>query len=560
MFRSISARQAILWVIAVAMLSVMGANSLYTNGVITQSTDYTRKRFEDSDRLAAFKLDQVSLVLAAMDSVIDRDEGRISPERQTEIDTLAERMTAQAKSMADLADTPEEKAIAARIAGEVATLVTLVRVDLKRAIESRAEEAEFDRLDDVIDTAGTKVGASVELMRKSLAEELDEAWSEQGSTMTSTLSFSVTTYGIAVLVLSALSWFVSRSMIKPLTLLTGAMHTLAEGDTTTRVPTCKEIAEIDQMCGAVEVFKANKIEADRLEAEQAAAKARAEAERRQAMLALAESFENSVKDVVNQVAAAAGQMKSTAEGLAGASDTSGQHATHLASAAEQTAGNVSTVASAAEELAASIAEISRRVAQSSSISRSAVDEARKVDTIVRDLSEAVGRIGAVVSMITDVASQTNLLALNATIEAARAGDAGKGFAVVAGEVKSLANQTTKATDEITAQIGAVQQATQQAVAAIQGIVGVIDEMSEIAGTIAAAVEQQGAATAEIARNVQQAATGTTEVSGSVAEMSGVVEQVRSSAGEVLAAANDMSGNAGRLSHQVDTFLATVRAA
>jgi methyl-accepting chemotaxis protein len=232
----------------------------------------------------------------------------------------------------------------------------------------------------------------------------------------------------------------------------------------------------------------------------------------------------------------------------------------VAAASTQASTNVETVAAAAEELAASIGEIGRQVAHSNQISRRAADEAGRTDADVQELAKTALRIGEVVSLISDIASQTNLLALNATIEAARAGEAGKGFAVVANEVKSLANQTARATEEISTQITAVQDQTKAVVDAIRSIGTVIDEVSSIAGAIAAAVEQQSAATQEIARNVEQAAAGTSEVSSTIAGVQQAAGDTGSAATTVLDAARLLSGQAGELRQAVDQFLADVKVA
>ncbi|MTJ84143.1 MAG: chemotaxis protein [Telmatospirillum sp.] len=272
----------------------------------------------------------------------------------------------------------------------------------------------------------------------------------------------------------------------------------------------------------------------------------------------ANRFEHDVASSVGIVASAATQLQATAQTMAATAEQTSRQAALVARAASDASANVQTVASAAEELTASIGEISRQVSQSTEISGSAVEEADRTNKMVHGLTEAAQRIGEVVKLINNIASQTNLLALNATIEAARAGEAGKGFAVVAGEVKNLANQTAKATDEISVQIQAVQTATREAAAAIGGIGGTIGKMNEIAAAIAAAVEQQGAATQEIARNVQQAAHGTGVVLENIGSVTAAAGSAETSSREVLAAAGQLSGQSTAMSREMDSFLEVIR--
>ncbi len=282
-------------------------------------------------------------------------------------------------------------------------------------------------------------------------------------------------------------------------------------------------------------------------------------QRREEMLTLAKDFEESVKIVVDDVTTSAHELKASADTLASTSQESNKLTGTVAAAAEQTSSNMQTVATATEELTASIGEISRQVTESSDITHKAVEQANTTNKTVRDLAETAEKIGRVISLIGEIASQTNLLALNATIEAARAGEAGKGFAVVASEVKSLATQTAKATEDITNQIGSVQQATSIAVGEIEKIRETIVGINQVSTRIAAAIEEQGTATQEIARNIAEATTGTRDVSRTISGVSRAAEETGAISTQVQAAANKLTNQSGLLSQKVKTFLEKVRA-
>ena len=368
-----------------------------------------------------------------------------------------------------------------------------------------------------------------------------------------------------------LGWLIGRAGAKPITAMTDAMGALAAGDKSVAIPATERSDELGAMAKAVQVFKDNAIRMDAMEAERKAAdaaqakerseaQARAQTERKRSMMDLADRLESAVMGVVQSVSTASSQMQSTATSMSHAADETSRQSTTVAAASEEATTNVQTAAAAAEELTASISEINRQVSQSSGVALKAVEKAKSTNATVKSLAEVAQKVGEVVSLISSIASQTNLLALNATIEAARAGEAGKGFAVVASEVKMLANQTAKATEDISAQIAAIQGATDSAVKAIEDIGTTIAEISEISTTIASAVEEQGAATHKIVHNVQQAATGTKDVTSHIGGVSQSASQVGESAGEVRDAASAMAEQSKTLKAEVERFLAEVRAA
>ncbi len=355
------------------------------------------------------------------------------------------------------------------------------------------------------------------------------------------------------------AFVLGNGLSRPIMAMTGAMSRLADGDLDVDVPARGRGDELGRMAEALQVFKEHAEENRRLEAQQQETARRAEQERRELMTGLAEDFEGSVGRIIRAVSESASEMQDTARGMSSAADDASNRATTVAAASEQATANVQTVAAASEELAASISEIARQVNQSSEIAHQAVTEARRTDDIVQGLAASAQKIGEVVALITDVADQTNLLALNATIEAARAGEAGKGFAVVANEVKQLANQTSRATEDIARQINEVQGATQEAVTAIRGIGEIIGRIDEISSAIASAVEEQGAATREITHNVTQAAQGTQEVSDNIQAVTQAAQETGHASGRVLDSAGTLSGQAQSLDEQMHKFLTQIRA-
>ena len=339
------------------------------------------------------------------------------------------------------------------------------------------------------------------------------------------------------------------------------MIDLATGNFAVVLPGLGRADEIGEIAQAVETFKVNAEQKARDEAEVKIKQDQVAAQLRKAdMIRMADDFEGAVGEIIETVSSASTELEASATTLTSTAVRSQELATTVASTSEEASTNVQSVASATEELTSSVQEISRQVQESARMATEAVDQARRTNDRVGELSKAAARIGDVVELINTIAGQTNLLALNATIEAARAGEAGRGFAVVASEVKALAEQTAKATGEIGQQISGIQAATRESVGAIREISGTIEKLSEISSTIAAAVEEQGAATQEISRNVQQAALGTTQVSSNITDVQRGASETGSASSQVLSAAQSLSGDSNRLKLEVGKFLNTVRSA
>jgi len=426
-----------------------------------------------------------------------------------------------------------------------------------------ASLAEATKTGGELETRLSREFAAIDPVMVAIGEQVEKQSAAAKAEIDATAKNLTTVFVVVVLliltVVGVVCWAIGRAIRMPIGDVTGAMSRLADGALETEVPAREYRNEIGDMAKALQVFKDNLIRNRDMEAAQAAerlAKEKRDAEMRRAV----EKFQGAIGDVVQSVGGAAAQLQSSATSLSAAAEQGARQATTVATASEEAATNVQTVAAATEELASSVKEIGRQVAQSTEIASRAVGQAQKTDQTVSGLSEAAQKIGEVVDLIRNIASQTNLLALNATIEAARAGDAGKGFAVVASEVKNLANQTAKATEDITAQIAAIQESTGEAVRDIKSIGTTITEISKISGTIAAAVEEQGAATQEIARNVQEASAGTQQVNSNIAGVTEASGGTGKSANDVLVAANGLSAQSDRLRGVVDEFIKTVRAA
>ncbi|MDR3496860.1 MAG: HAMP domain-containing methyl-accepting chemotaxis protein [Ancalomicrobiaceae bacterium] len=364
----------------------------------------------------------------------------------------------------------------------------------------------------------------------------------------------------ALFVAAAGFWLIGKRVTGPIGAMTGCMTRIAAGRLDEVIPGIGRKDEIGGMASAVEVFRTSLSRNHELEIAATAERERAEKRRKDLLVELASEFDAAIGGIVNSVAESAHALETSAKHMSQTAVDTSNRSTTVAAAAEEASTNVTVVASSAEELGASVDEIGRQVQTSAELSRLAVDQAKATAGIVTELTAAADRISNVSGLISTIAGQTNLLALNATIEAARAGDAGRGFAVVAAEVKGLADQTAKATAEISSQINAIQHSTGRAVNAIGEIAAMIESMNNSADQISTAINQQGQATSEIIRSIVQASTGTGEVTQNISSVARSAKESGKVADEVLTASSRLSNQAGQLRAEVDRFLDTVRAA
>lgn len=402
---------------------------------------------------------------------------------------------------------------------------------------------------------GSRAGGMVDNQRRLLENDARSALDAAG--LLKLVAWVMLVAGLSISI--AIVVLTSRSIVKPISEMTGAMDVLASGDKSVEIPATDRSDEVGNMAQAVQVFKENMIKAEQLTKEQEQERAARET-RAEAVDKLTREFDENISNVIQIVISAAEEMSATAKSMTTVAQDTSERAGAVAAASEQASSNVQTVAAAAEELTTSVAEISGQVSASTNNARNAVGAAEQASQKVQGLVSASQKIGDVIELINDIAGQTNLLALNATIEAARAGESGKGFAVVASEVKNLAAQTGRATDEITGQISTIQGATQEAVSVIEEINKMIGQFSEVSTAIAAAVEEQGAATGEISRNAQEAAAGTEQVNSNITSVNSSASETGSSAQEVSEAAAEVSRQSEGLRSFVDKFLSDVRAA
>lgn len=421
--------------------------------------------------------------------------------------------------------------------------------------------AKIDDLSTKMTQAAASITLEAKVMKDGLLNQQEKLAAESSDTAHSTGNVVSVLGGAGIAFGALLAWMLGRGISRPMIGMCDAMRQLASGNFDVVLPGLGRKDEIGEMASAVEDFKVRAVAKAREDAAAREVQSKSATAARSAELhRFADDFEAAVGVIVSSVSSSATQLEASATTLTRTVDATQELTGRVASASEEASANVQSVAAATEELSASVHEIGRQVQESSRIAAAAVSQAEATDTRINELSRAAQQIGDVVKLITAIAEQTNLLALNATIEAARAGEAGRGFAVVASEVKSLASQTAKATDEISSHITGMQQATQESVFAIKEIGETIGQISKIASNIAASIEQQGNATTEIAHSVQNAASGTAEIAGNISEVNRGAGETGTASGEVLNSAQTLAVESTRLRQELDRFMANIRAA
>jgi len=556
---TIKTRIILIGAIALVTVAVLSFTSVFFLDKIDSAAETGSERQQQMMLIGEMEQAQLKLMLTGMNAIVEAREGSLPEGIRDDIAKETATLKKGAVKLESFVETDDEAQIVKAIQTSLAQLIQIIGTDLLTAINSNAGDEEMERLDIVIDETGENLESLLMKMRGTFHEEFTEAEETIRAAKDLSKRVSMTISVAALVILGGLLFIIGKSIIAPIQGMTATMNEYANGNLDADIPGLDQNNEIGSMAASVGVFRENIIKARELEEQQRLDKERSEKERKQALNKMADDFEINVGQIVTVVASAANEMQKSAEAMTATASRTSEQAQAVAAASEEASSNVQTVASAAEELSSSINEIVRQVTESSNVNSEAVEKATHSKETVEQLVISAQRIGEVVQLITDIAEQTNLLALNATIEAARAGEAGKGFAVVASEVKNLATQTAKATDEIGQQVTNIQNVSKLTATSIEDITTSINSVSENTSAVSAAVEQQDAATQEIARNVEQAAIGTQEVNSNISGVTDSVNETSSAASEILSATSELSEQATRLTSEMENFLNEVRA-
>lgn len=517
-------------------------------------TRIMKSAYEDGDASAAFSagISLRHLLLARLYSnrfLVDNEQASANRSNQ-ELDDFEKTAAEMLKELQD----PTRR----QLATELVQLAGGYKSTFKKVVE--VIQARNSVIANTLDKIGPRLADEMEQIKLANKQTQDTV----GPRSTEDIQNAVVTVeavaGAAIVIGVLLTFLTGRAISRPVVEMTASMERLASGDTFATIPARGRRDEIGQMADAVQVFKENAIESERLREEQTRNELRVEQEKRNATLEMADNLEASVMSVVEKVGSAADEMKATAQFMSEASEQTTSRATTVASASEEATVTAQTVASASEELSNSIQEITRQVDDAKGLAAEGKERAISTNQAVQGLSDGAQKIGDVVDLINAIAEQTNLLALNATIEAARAGESGKGFAVVASEVKELASQTAKATEEIRQQIGTMQESTNVTVGEIENVVQAMSQISEMTEAVSFSVGEQNAATRDIATNIQQTASGTQDVSENILEVNSAAQQSSEAAGRVVSVVDDLNSQSDVLKRELQQFLASLRAA
>jgi len=560
MLSSLSIRAKLITLVSLLLLALVavGSFAIWEMRAINAATQDIRTSWLPSVRLLGELRTQSARYRAVLRDYLTEPDAEFMADIQRNLDARAKDYETANKAYEPLVSSPEEAALYQELSKTWKTFR-----DAADEVIAHARKGETAPARTINAKRATPAGRSMDAVLAKLVAMNDKGAAESGQNAESTykLAFLIVLAALLAMVTTALcaAILVVRNISNGIESVVAPMRALAAGDLTVDVPHRGEGNEIGQIADTLQVFK-DALVAKKAADEAAAAEAGAKMRRAETVDKATHSFETMIGELIGSLSEASTEMEATAGTLTNAAELTRQLSSSAANASRDVSESIQSTATATEEITSSVNEIGRQVMESNRVAQTAVKQAEKTDACITELSQAAARIGDVVKLITAIAEQTNLLALNATIEAARAGEAGRGFAVVASEVKALAAQTAKATDEITAQIAGMQSATGDSVATIKEISSTINLISEISSTIAAAVEEQGAATQEIARNVQQAAELSARVASNITDVDRGNSETGAASAQVLTAAQSLSRESNHLQTEVHNFLATIRAA
>ncbi len=543
-----------LFMLVVALLLVAGCYALHQ---IQKKNDEVDARFQKYNDAVELRMIALNLSLTAIDSIVDRGEGIIQPERLAFL-AEAEQKVSTALDHIDDDVTDDERQTITKLKGEFEKQIRYIKVDLRNAIETQADISVFEALDDRIDKETDVVVDMLGDYDTVVANKMDYA-SDQADRFVrlATIVAIAMLIGLIVVAMPAFI-YIQVWIFNSIKAKASQLEHIAAGDLNEEITGTERHDEIGQLSRVAEMLKDYIVKGKNAEREKEESQKRAEIERKEMAQKLANDFEQRVQVIVQTIGSAATELSQSAAVLQDIVAKTQSKASSATNASTDTSMNVQTVASATEELSASVKEISQQVMMSNNLVRQSVEKTQQADSAAQMLDNTTSKISSIIDMINEIAGQINLLALNATIESARAGEAGRGFAVVASEVKNLASQTSKATEDITLQIQEMQNAAKDVVANLTNISQSIGEISHVTSGIASAVEEQSATTNDISRNLTQAAQGTNVITQDLREVNDVSTESKRAADQVHAAAEDLSKQSTQLSVELKKFLDEIR--